>query len=78
MRRVSPIAPNPGDGLLTEPTPAVRPWSWERVFMPEAVGKNARAKNAQHCFLYCPSPIAVGTVFIFQNDEIEKDFLRAV
>ena len=36
-RRVSPIAPNPGEGLLTEPTPAVRPWSRERVFMPEAV-----------------------------------------
>jgi len=26
-RRVSPIGPNPGEGLLTEPTPAVRPWS---------------------------------------------------
>ena len=33
-RRVSPIAPNPGEGLLTEPTPAVRPWSREQVFMP--------------------------------------------
>src|SRR5262252_8002674 len=33
-RRVSPIGPNPGEGLLTEPTPAVRPWSRERVFMP--------------------------------------------
>jgi len=34
LRRVSPIAPNPGEGLLTEPIPAVRPWSRERVFMP--------------------------------------------
>src|SRR5215469_2284675 len=25
--------PNPGEGLLTEPTPAVRPWSRERVCM---------------------------------------------
>ena len=33
-RRVSPVAPNPCEGLLTEPTPAVRPWSRERVFMP--------------------------------------------
>ena len=33
-RRVSPIALNPDEGLLTEPTPAVRSWSRERVFMP--------------------------------------------
>jgi len=36
FRRVSPIAPNPGECLLTEPTPAVRPWSRERVFMPQS------------------------------------------
>jgi hypothetical protein len=30
----APISPNPGEGLLTEPTPAVRSWSRERVFMP--------------------------------------------
>ena len=24
-------------GPLSNPTPAVRPWPWERVFMPEAV-----------------------------------------
>ena len=35
-RRVSPIAPNPGEGLLTEPTPAVRSWSRERVLMPHS------------------------------------------
>src|SRR5215472_17517343 len=35
--------------------------------MPEAVRKHARAKNAQHCFLYCLSPIAVVSVFIFQT-----------
>jgi len=29
-------------------------------------------------FLYCLSPITVVSVFIFQTDEIEKDFLRAV
>jgi hypothetical protein len=34
FRRVSAITPNPDEGLLTEPTPAVRPWSRERVFMP--------------------------------------------
>ena len=33
--RVSPIAPNPGERLFTEPTPAVRPWSRERVFVPQ-------------------------------------------
>ena len=32
-RRVSPIAPNRGEGLSTELTPAVRPWSRERVFI---------------------------------------------
>jgi hypothetical protein len=31
-----PIAPNPGERLFTEPTPAVRPWSRERVFMPRS------------------------------------------
>ena len=34
LRRVSPIAPTPGEGLLTEPTPAARSWPRERVFMP--------------------------------------------
>jgi len=34
-RRGSPIAPNPGGGLLTEPTPAVRPCPRERVLMPQ-------------------------------------------
>ena len=33
-RRVSPVASRSREGLLTEPTPAVRPWSRERVFMP--------------------------------------------
>jgi hypothetical protein len=28
------VAVHPGEGLLTEPTPAVRPWSRERIFMP--------------------------------------------
>ena len=36
-RRTSPIAARPGEGPLTEPTPAVRPRLRERVFMPEAV-----------------------------------------
>src|SRR5215472_8542124 len=35
-RRVSPIAPNPGEGLLTQPTPAVRLWSRERVVVPRS------------------------------------------
>src|SRR6516164_7075929 len=38
-RRTSPIAARPGEGPLTEPTPAVRPRLRERVFMPEAVEK---------------------------------------
>ena len=33
-QRVSPIAPNPREGLLIEPIPAVRFWSRERLFMP--------------------------------------------
>ena len=36
FRRVSPIAARPGEGLLTEPTPAVRSWSRERVLMPQS------------------------------------------
>ena len=32
-RRVSPIDPNPGEGLLTEPTPAVQPSRREPLFM---------------------------------------------
>ena len=34
LRRVSPIAPNTGEGLLTEPTPAAQPDRRELVFMP--------------------------------------------
>ena len=41
-RRVSPIAPNPGEGLLTEPPSAVRSWSRERVFMPIPAVRNTR------------------------------------
>src|SRR5215470_15421553 len=44
-RRVSPIAPNPGEGLLTDPTPAVRSWLRERVFMPH-IGHSQRADPA--------------------------------
>jgi hypothetical protein len=36
------VAVHPGEGLLTEPTPAVRPWSRERILMPETVGKRVR------------------------------------
>src|SRR6516164_7661140 len=39
FRRVSPIAPNPGEGLLTEPIPAIRSWSRERVFMLRVFGR---------------------------------------
>jgi hypothetical protein len=35
FRRVSPVAVRPGEGLLTEPTPAVRPWSREPVLIGE-------------------------------------------
>jgi hypothetical protein len=37
FRRVSPIALNSGEGLLTEPTSAVRPRPRERVLMPIGV-----------------------------------------
>jgi len=33
-RRLSPLAVRPGEGRLTEPTPAVQPRSRELVFMP--------------------------------------------
>src|SRR4029077_15162862 len=33
-RRVSPVAPNPGKGLLTEPTACAQPERRELVFMP--------------------------------------------
>jgi hypothetical protein len=33
-RRVSPVAPNPGEGLLTEPTAGTQPERRELVFMP--------------------------------------------
>ena len=35
-RRVSLIAPNPGEGLVTEPTPAIRPWRGEPLFVPQS------------------------------------------
>jgi hypothetical protein len=33
-RRVSPVAPRPGEGPLTEPTAGAQPWPRERVLMP--------------------------------------------
>jgi hypothetical protein len=36
LRRVSPIAPNSGEGRLTELTAATRPWRRELVFMPHS------------------------------------------
>ena len=46
-RRFSPIAPRPREGLLTEPTPAVRPWSRERVFMPHCCRSQRRRRVAE-------------------------------
>src|SRR5215470_2605296 len=34
LRRTSPVAGRPGEGLLTEPTTAVQPWPREHVVMP--------------------------------------------
>ena len=34
-RRVSPVAPRPGEGPLTEPTAGAQPWPRERVLMPQ-------------------------------------------
>jgi hypothetical protein len=36
FRRVSPVAPRPREGLLTEPTAGAQPWPRERVFMPHS------------------------------------------
>ena len=33
-RRVSPVAPRPREGPLTEPTAGVQPWPRERVILP--------------------------------------------
>ena len=57
FRRVSPIDPNPGEGLLTEPTPAVRPWSRERVLMPLSGHPPAGRKPAR-LHRKCASPAA--------------------
>jgi hypothetical protein len=34
-RRVSPVAPRPSKGPLTEPTAGAQPWPWERAPMPQ-------------------------------------------
>ena len=36
FRRVSPVAPRPREGPLTEPTAGVQPWPRERVLMPQS------------------------------------------
>jgi hypothetical protein len=36
LRRVSPVAPRPREGLLTEPTAGAQPWPRERVLMPRS------------------------------------------
>ena len=41
------VAVHPGEGLLTEPTPAVRPWSRERVFMPHTCRSRYPPGSAQ-------------------------------
>ena len=49
FRRVSQIAPNPGEGLLTEPTPAVQPPRREQLFMPPFETFNGReGGNVNH------------------------------
>src|ERR1700736_2470861 len=35
-RCVSPVAPRPGEGPLTEPTAGAQPWPRERVLMPQS------------------------------------------
>jgi hypothetical protein len=36
FRRVSPVAPRPRDGPMTEPTAGAQPWPRERVLMPRS------------------------------------------
>src|SRR5258707_2431717 len=58
-RRVSPVAPRPGEGPLTEPTAGAQPWPRERVLMPQ----NRRSRRAsgsaesggQGTFPICPA-----------------------
>ena len=38
-RRVSPVAPRPGEGPLTEPTAGAQPWPRERVLMLRVFGR---------------------------------------
>ena len=40
--RVLPVDARPGEGLLSQPTAVARPWTPERVFMPETAGKRVR------------------------------------
>jgi len=52
-RRVSPIAPRPREGRLTEPIAGAQPWLRERVLMP-------------HCG-HCPNPYA-GSQWVWKAD----------
>src|SRR6516225_4036522 len=83
-RRFSPIAPNPGEVLLTEPTPAVRPRSRERVFMPQTGRSLGAARPAadvptlpsQECartshpgLMFATAPSCGPTVTLFRDPE---------
>src|ERR1700736_3609512 len=51
-RRVSPVAPRPREGPMTEPTAGAQPWPRERVLMPRSrhSGRH-RAAVLPHCVL---------------------------
>jgi hypothetical protein len=61
FRRVSPVAPRPREGPLTEPTAGVQPWPRERVLMPHTCRWQHPSGSAQlggnASFPICPVPM---------------------
>jgi hypothetical protein len=49
FRRISPVPVRPGEGTLTEPTPAVQPSRRELVLMPQATIRSPRGIGAVEC-----------------------------
>ena len=63
-RRVSPVAPRPREGPLTEPTAGARPWQRERVLVPHT----CRSQHPLGGFSWVESrcgAVAVGRACLF-------------